>query len=101
MIKFGNKSLITKYRVDEPNVFYYPTVGGSPFWKGVMWAAKAAKMGFQCHVGNGRKIKFWKDQRFGTSNFAIQYWDVYVLAQEQNISIADAGLVLGGVLTMI
>jgi hypothetical protein len=26
----------------------------------------------------------------GTSSLSIQYWDVYVLANEQNISIADA-----------
>jgi hypothetical protein len=55
-----------------------------------MWAAKAAKMGFQWHVGNGRKIEFLEDQWFGTSNLALQYWDVYILANEQNISIAEA-----------
>jgi hypothetical protein len=60
-----------KYRVNEPNIFYCPTNGASPFWKGIMWAAKAAKIGFQWHVGNGRKIKFWEDQWFGTSSLAI------------------------------
>jgi hypothetical protein len=30
------------------------------FWKSVMWAANAAKMGYQWKVGNGRKIKFGK-----------------------------------------
>jgi hypothetical protein len=44
-----------KYRVDEPNVFCCPTMGATPFWKGVMWTAKAAKMGFQWQVENGRK----------------------------------------------
>jgi hypothetical protein len=41
----------------------------------------------------GRKWEenqFWEDQWFGTSSLVIQYWDVYVLANEQNISIADA-----------
>jgi hypothetical protein len=79
-----------KYRVDEPNLFYCPTTGASPFWKGVMWAAKAARIGFQWQVGNGRKIKFWEGQWFGTSSLAIQYWDVYILAHEQNLSIAEA-----------
>jgi hypothetical protein len=79
-----------KYRVDEPNVFCCSSGGASSFWKGVMWAAKAACMGFQWQVGNGKKIKFWKDQCFGTSSLAIQYWDVYVLANEQNFSIAEA-----------
>jgi hypothetical protein len=76
--------------VDEPNIFCCPSGDASPFWKGVMWAAKAARMGYQWQVGNGKKIKFWEDQWFGTSSLAIQYWDVYVLANEQNISIADA-----------
>jgi hypothetical protein len=68
-----------KYGVDEPNIFCCPSGGASPFWKGVMWAAKAARMGFQWQVGNGKKIKFWEDQWFGTSSLAIQYWDVYVI----------------------
>jgi hypothetical protein len=65
--EFFRKQIIDyKYRVDEPNVFYCRTGGASPFWKGVMWVAKDAKMGFQWQVGDGRKIKFWKDQWFGT-----------------------------------
>jgi hypothetical protein len=47
-----------KYRTDAPNIFSCPVQGLSPFWKGVMWAARAAKMGYQWKVGNGRKIKF-------------------------------------------
>jgi hypothetical protein len=65
-------------------------MGATPFWKGVMWTSKAAKIGFQWQVENGRKIKFWEDQWIGTYSLAIQYWDVYVLTHEQNISIADA-----------
>jgi hypothetical protein len=54
---YGNK-LLTKYRTDAPNIFDCPDHGLSPFWKGVMWAARAAKMGYQWNVGNGRKVKF-------------------------------------------
>jgi hypothetical protein len=47
-----------KYKTDSPNIFACPGQGLSPFWKGVMWAARAAKMGYQWKVGNGRKVKF-------------------------------------------
>jgi hypothetical protein len=30
----------------------------SPFWKGVMWAAGAAKMGFRWNIGKGTKLDF-------------------------------------------
>jgi hypothetical protein len=30
-----------------------------------MWAAKAAKLGYRWKVGNGGKIKFWKDKWLG------------------------------------
>jgi hypothetical protein len=47
-----------KYRVKNPNIFACSSVGVSPFWKGVLWAAKAAKIGYQWRVGNGRRVKF-------------------------------------------
>jgi hypothetical protein len=43
----------------------------------VLWATKAAKMGYQWKVGDGKKIKFRKDHWFGTYSLAIQYWEVY------------------------
>ena len=79
-----------KYVVNNPNIFSCSTQGVSPFWKGVLWAANAAKLGYQWKVGNGRKIKFWEDHWFGGSSLAIQYWDVYVIENEQNITIAEA-----------
>jgi hypothetical protein len=54
-----------------------------------MWAAKTAKMGYQWKVGDGRNIKFWEDYWFGSWSLAIQYWEVYFLANEQNKTIAD------------
>lgn len=59
------------------------------FWKGFMWAAAAAKIGFKWMVGNGRKIKFWEDNWLGSSSLAIQFWDVYVIVNEQNATIAE------------
>uniref|UniRef100_A0ACD6AF76 Uncharacterized protein n=1 Tax=Avena sativa TaxID=4498 RepID=A0ACD6AF76_AVESA len=78
-----------KYNVNSPNIFASSSMGVSPFWKGVLWAAQAAKIGYRWKVGNGRKIKFWEDQWFGTSSLAIQYWDIYVIANEKSAVIAD------------
>jgi hypothetical protein len=47
------------------------------FFKGVLWAAKVAKMGFKWRIGNGRGIKFWEDVWLGSSSLAIPFWDVY------------------------
>jgi hypothetical protein len=41
-------------------------------------------------TGNGKKVQFWEDQWFENCSLAIQYWNVYILANEQNISVADA-----------
>jgi hypothetical protein len=54
-----------------------------------MWAASAAKLGFKCKIGYGRKVKFWKDNWLGHSSLAIQFWDVYVLVQEKSGTVAD------------
>ena len=70
-----------KYDTEKPNLFYTPTRGASQFFKGVMWAASAAKLGFRWKVGNGRKVKFWKDTWLGHSSLAVQFWDVYVIVQ--------------------
>jgi hypothetical protein len=54
-----------------------------------MWAAKAAKVGYQWKVGDGRNIKFWEDHWFGSCSLAIQYLEAYFLVNEQNKTIAD------------
>jgi hypothetical protein len=51
-----------KYRVGNPNFFSCPSTGASPFWKGVLLAAKAAKMGYPWKVGDGKEVKFWEDR---------------------------------------
>jgi hypothetical protein len=87
--KLWKQIVENKYNLDNPNLFSCTLNGASPFWKGVMWAARAAKMGYQWKVGNGRSIKFWEDHWFGSCSLAIQYWELYFLVNEQNRSIAD------------
>lgn len=79
-----------KYRTNSPNIFYCPTSHASLFWKGVMWATQAAKFGYNWKVGNGKKIKFWEDQWFGSFGLAIMFWELYSISNEQGVTIADA-----------
>jgi hypothetical protein len=66
---------------NNPNIFCCPIIGASPFWKGVLWATKAAQIGgvlkwqigAPWKVGNGQTIRFWEDCWFGTCSLAIQY----------------------------
>jgi hypothetical protein len=62
----------------------------SPFWKGVSWAAQAAKMGFRWKIGDGRKLRFWEDQLFGSCSLAFQYWEIYSIINEHGCSVRDA-----------
>jgi hypothetical protein len=55
----------------------------------VLWTAKAANMGYQYKVGNGKRVKVWKDHGFGSCSLAIQYWEVYYLVNEQNHTTFD------------
>jgi hypothetical protein len=50
-----------KYNRCEPNILCSSERNSSPFWKGVKWAAQAAKLGYCWKVGNGRKVRFWED----------------------------------------
>lgn len=78
-----------KYRTDKPNLLCCPELGASPFWKGVLWAAKAAQMGYQWEIGDGRTVRFWEDQWFGSCSLAIQFWPFYVLINEQGNCVVD------------
>jgi hypothetical protein len=74
----------------SPNIFCCCPRNSSPFWKGVVWAAKAAKLGFRWHIGNDRKVRFWEDLWVGTCSLAIQYWNVYSIINEQGKTIREA-----------
>jgi hypothetical protein len=41
-----------KYKTCNPNVLACRDVGASNFWKGVMWAAQAVRMGYKWKVGD-------------------------------------------------
>jgi hypothetical protein len=79
-----------KYNTLSPNVFCYNGRNLSPFLKGVLWAAKVAKMGFRWKVGNGQRIRFWDDQWFRSCSLAIQFWDLYTIVHEHGVSLREA-----------
>jgi hypothetical protein len=78
-----------KYNL-SPNILWARPISCSPFWKGVIWAANAAKIGYRWKLGNGEKILFWSDTWFGSCSFAILYWDLYCLVNEQQLTVAQA-----------
>jgi hypothetical protein len=84
------KSLVdAKYDTHNPNIFCSSTSGISQFWKGVMWAAESVKFGYRWKVGDGTKIRFWEDTWFGTSPLAVQFFDLYIVCNEQNKTISQ------------
>ena len=78
-----------KYNCKNPNIFCCPELNASPFWKGVLWACKAAHMGVRWKVGDGRTIRFWEDTWVGTCCLATQFSDLYILAEQKNVSLAS------------
>jgi hypothetical protein len=71
-----------KYQKVAPNIFCFNDRLSSPVWKGIIWAAKAAKMGFKWKIGKGDKVLFWEDQWFGSCSLAIQYREIYSIVNE-------------------
>jgi hypothetical protein len=47
-----------KYDTCSPNILCSKDRNASPFWKEVMWATQAAKMGYRWNVGDGKRIRF-------------------------------------------
>jgi hypothetical protein len=78
-----------KYNL-SPNILRAKLVHCSPFWKGVMWAASAAKVGYRWIVGNGRRVLFQEDTWLGHCSLSIVYWDLYTIVNEQQCTVADA-----------
>ena len=72
-----------KYKTEDPNMLCCPTVGVSPFWKGVLWVVQAARMGIKWVIGNGRKVRFWEDIWLGNISLATVYWPLYVINEQQ------------------
>jgi hypothetical protein len=88
MVSFGRILLITNTHL-TCLIFCGNVRGSSPFWKCVMGAAEAAKMGFRWHVGDGKKVRFWDDCWFDSCSLAIQFWSVYSIVNEQEKSINE------------
>jgi hypothetical protein len=88
--KLWRKIVDSKYQSRAPNLFCSESREASSFWKGILWAAQAAKMGYRWHVDDGTKIRFWEDHWFGSCSLAIQYWDIFSIVNEQGCTIKDA-----------
>jgi len=78
-----------KYKTEKPNLLCCPDLNVSPFWRGVLWAIKAAKMGIRWTIGNGHKIRFWEDIWFGNSSLATQFWPLYIINEQHGKTIAE------------
>lgn len=53
--KLWRELLDFKYDTTKPNILQSSSMGASNFFKGFMWAAQAARMGYRWKVGNGKK----------------------------------------------
>jgi hypothetical protein len=49
-----------KYHLENPNIFCCRDRNASPFLKGFLWAAQAAKIGYIWKFGNGGGLDFGK-----------------------------------------
>jgi mannosylglycoprotein endo-beta-mannosidase len=87
--KLWKELLDFKYETEKPNIFLSKTDGSSSFFKGFIWAAHAAKLGYRWNVGNGKKVRLWEDIWLGPSSLAIQFWPLYRIVVEQGKTIAD------------
>jgi mannosylglycoprotein endo-beta-mannosidase len=48
-----------------------------------MWALRSVRFGYRWIVGDGTKIRFWEDTWFDTSPLSVQFWDIYIICNEQ------------------
>jgi purine nucleoside permease len=53
--KIWSQLIDFKYSIDKPNILTCGDVGASNFWKGVVWAARVARMSYRWKIGNGKK----------------------------------------------
>jgi hypothetical protein len=61
---FWKMLIDAKYNTCSPNIFACREAGSSKFWKGVIWAAGVAKMGYRWKRGRGG-LKFISGKIFG------------------------------------
>jgi hypothetical protein len=46
-------------------------------------------MGYKCQVGNGKKNLFWEDTWIGNCSLSILFWDLYIIVNEQQSTLAQ------------
>ncbi|WVZ97911.1 hypothetical protein U9M48_043413 [Paspalum notatum var. saurae] len=56
--KLWREVINLKYKTSCPNLFASRDRGAAEFFKGMLWAAKAAKMGYRWQIGNEKKLNF-------------------------------------------
>lgn len=88
------KKIIDYMYNNNPNIFCCPEIGASPFWKGVLWACKAAQTGVRWKIGDGKSVRFWEDWWFGNCSLATQFWGLYIIANQKNMCVADLWMAL-------
>jgi hypothetical protein len=62
-----------KYLTSQANIFCTREANNSQFFKGFLWAARAASVGYRWKIWNGRKVRFWEDNWLGHSSLAVQF----------------------------
>ena len=80
---FGEALLISNTKLKTPICCAAQQLGSLLFWKGVLWAVQAARMGIKWVIGNGRKVRFWEDIWLGNTSLATVYWPLYVINEQQ------------------
>ena len=46
-------------------------------------------LGYQWVVGYGKRVRFWEGLWFGNSSLAVQFWQLYVINNEQGATISQ------------
>ena len=94
MILLSGKKIVSYKYNSSPNIFCCPEISASPFWKGVLWAYKAAQVGIRWKIGDDKTVKFWEDWWFGNCSLATQFWYLYIIADQKMYVWLMFGMVL-------
>lgn len=68
-----------------------PDISGyiSPFWRGVLKAAWAFRLGVKVTVGDGSTVGFWRDHWIGSRCLALEFLNLYTIAASPSAPVAD------------
>jgi hypothetical protein len=56
--KLWKQTVDHKYDTNKPNILWTTAKNISPFWKGVVWAVEAARMGYRWNISNVKMVNF-------------------------------------------